>query len=157
MVVCLNSHLIKNIKWNCILKVQPNLLPNFVYEEKVDVLNTVGENYIEVNDCEVDIVENIVQNLAETKSSDWKSRAHVISMVGDIPNFVDFFGVERFDVVVVPYLVYIFNFMKAKERVSKINLFAQLMSCKFGKKIGGLKYSKYLFALHGSFQISKIN
>ena len=78
-------------------------------------------------------------------------------MVGDIPKFVDFFGVERFDVVVVPYFVYIFNFMKAKEKVSKINLFAQLMSCMFGKKIGGLKYSKYLFALHGRFQISTIN
>ena len=132
-------------------------MPNFAYEKKVDVLNTVGENYIEVNDCDVEIVENIVQNLAETKLGDWKCRAHAISMVGDIPKFVDFFGVERFDVVVVPCLVYIFNFMKAKERVSKINLFAQLMSCKFGKKIGGLKYSKYLFALHGRFQISTIN
>ena len=123
----------------------------------MDALNTIGGNYIKINNCEVEIVENIVQNLTETKSDDCKSRAHVIYVVGNILKFVDYFGVERFDVILVPYLVYIFNFMKAKERVSKINLFAQMMSCKFGKKIGGLKYSKYLFALHGRFQISTIN
>ena len=124
----------------------------------MDALNTIGENYIKVNNCEVEIVENIVQNLTETKSDDCKSRAHVIYVVGNILKFVDYFGVERFDVILVPYLVYIFNFMKAKERGSKVNLFAQLMSCKFGKKTGGLMYSKYLFAWHGrDFQFNFCN
>ena len=31
------------------------------------------------------------------------------------------------------------------------------MSCKFGKNTKGLKYSKYLFAWHGRFQILTIN
>ena len=39
----------------------------------MDVLNKVGENYIEVGDCEVEIVENLVQDLDETKSGDCKS------------------------------------------------------------------------------------
>ena len=42
-------------------------------QQKMDVLNKVGENYIEVGDCEVEIVENIVQDLDETKSGDCKS------------------------------------------------------------------------------------
>ena len=90
----------------------------------MDALNIVGDNYIKVNNCEVEIVENIVQNLTETKSDDCKSRAQVIFVVEDILKFVDFFWVEIFDVILVPYLVYIFNFMKAKERESKVNLFA---------------------------------
>ena len=57
----------------------------------MDALNTVCENYIKVNNCEVEIIENIVQNLTETKSDDCKSRAHVIFVVGDILKFVDFF------------------------------------------------------------------
>ena len=86
----------------------------------------VGENYSEVADCEVKIVENFVQDLHEPKSGDCKSDAHV-------------------------------NCMKLRKENLKLIFFHQLMSCKFGKKTKGLKYSKYLFAWHGRFQISTIN
>ena len=49
-------------------------------EEKIDVLNMVGENYSEVDDCEVKNVENFVQDLHEPKSGDCKSNAHVNCM-----------------------------------------------------------------------------
>ena len=78
-------------------------------------------------------------------------------MVGDTPKFIDFVGIERFDSILNSHLVNIVNYMKAKERESQVNLFPQLMSCKFGKKTKGLKYSKYLFAWDGRVQISTIN
>ena len=49
-------------------------------KEKKNVLNMVGENYSEVADCEVKIVENFVQDLHEPKSGDCKSDAHVNCM-----------------------------------------------------------------------------
>ena len=101
--------------------------------------------------CEVEIVENIVQDFDEPNSGDCKSNSHVISVVGDTPKFIDFVGVERFDSIINSHLV------KVKKREAQINLFPQLMNCKFGKKTKGLKYSKYLFAWHGRFQISTIN
>ena len=70
---------------------------------------------------------------------------------------IAFDGIERFDSTINSYLVNIVNCMKAKERESQANLFLLLMSCNFIKKTKGLKYSKYLFAWHGKFQISTIN
>ena len=80
----------------------------------MDVLNIVGENYIEVDDCEVEIVENIVQDLNEPKLGDCRSEAHAISMVGDAPKFIDFVGFERFDSIINSNLVNIVNFVKAQ-------------------------------------------
>ena len=77
-----------------------------------------------------------------------------IILVGDIETkFIDFIGVERFDVIINSYLVIIFNCMKIKGQEVQI---AQLMTFKFGKKTRK-KYSKYLFSWHGRFQISKMN
>jgi len=78
-------------------------------------------------------------------------------MIGDTLKFIDFDGIERFDSTINSSLVNIVNCIKAKERESQANLFLLLTSCKFRKMTKGLKYSKYLFAWHGKFQISTIN
>ncbi len=59
----------------------------------------------------------------------------------------DFIGVDS-------YVVNFVNCMKTQEKES---LIIQSMNCKNEKKTKGLKYSKYLFAWHGRFQISTIN
>ena len=47
--------------------------------------------------------------------------------------------------------------MKIKEKEIQVELFIPLMSCKYGKKIKGLKHSKYFFIWSGRFQVSKMN
>ena len=68
--------------------------------------------------------------------------------------FINFIGVERFDVIIDSYLLNIVNCMKIKGQEVQV---AQLMTFKFGKKTRKMKYSKYLFSWHGRFQISKMN
>ena len=68
--------------------------------------------------------------------------------------FIDFIGVERFDLIIDSYLVNIENYMKIKGEEVQV---AQLMTSKFGKKTKKMKYSKHLFSWHGRFQISKTN
>ena len=75
-----------------------------------------------------------------------------IILVGDIETkFIDFIGVEIFDLIIDSYLENIVNYMKIKEEEVQV---AQLMTFKFGKKTKKMKYSKYLFSWHG---ISKMN
>ena len=78
-------------------------------------------------------------------------------MVSNTLKFIDFIGVDRFDLIVSSYLVNLYNYMKTKEKEIQVDFFIPLMSCKYGKKIKGLKHSKYLFIWSGGFQISKIN
>ena len=66
-------------------------------------------------------------------------------------------GLIDFDSMIGSYLINLYNCMKTKEKEIQIDLFIPLMSCKYGKKINGLKHSKYSFAWHGRFQISKMN
>ena len=66
-------------------------------------------------------------------------------MVRDTPKFIDFIGVDRFDSIISSYLVNLYNYIKTKEKEIQVDLFILLMSCKYGKKIKGLKHSKYLF------------
>ena len=68
--------------------------------------------------------------------------------------FIDFIGVERFDVIIDSYLLNIVNYMKIKGEEVQV---AQLMTFKFGKKTKKMEYSKHLFSWHGRFQISKMN
>ena len=92
-------------------------------EEKIDVLNTVSENCNKVDDCEVEILENIVQDIDQSKSRDHcKFDAYVISVVGDTPKFIDFVGAKRFASIINSHLVNIVNCMKAKEGDSHVNL-----------------------------------
>ena len=68
--------------------------------------------------------------------------------------FIDFIGVERFNLTIDSYLVKIVNNMKIEGQEVQI---AQLMTFKFGKNTKKMKYSKYLFTWYGRFQISTIN
>ena len=61
-------------------------------------------------------------------------------MVDIETKFIDFIGVERFDLIIDSYLVNIGNCMKIKGQEVQA---AQLMTFKFDKKIRELKYSKY--------------
>ena len=101
-----------------------------------------------------EIIEEVVNDLTEIKLDDCNAQAPTI-LVGDTEQkFIDFVGVERFDLIINSYLMNIVNCIKIKRQEVQV---AQLMSCKYGKKIKGAQYFKYLFAWYGRFQISKMN
>ena len=69
-------------------------------------------------------------------------------------NFIDFIGVERFDLIIDSYLVNTVNCMKIKGQEVQV---AQLITFKFDKKTRKMEYSISLFSWCGRFQISTIN
>ena len=73
-------------------------------------------------------------------------------MVSDTSKFIDFIEVDRFDSIVSSYFVNLYYYMKTKEKEIQFDLFITLIICKYGKKIKGLKHSKYLFIWSGIFQ-----
>ena len=91
------------------------------------------------------------------KSYDCQFQDPFILVVRNTPKFIDFIGVDRFNLIVSSYLVNLFNYMKTKEKQIQVDMFIPLMSCKYVKKIKGLKHSKYLFSWHGRFNISTLN
>ena len=124
-----------------------------------------NEDPILEKDIEVKMVETIkeeieqesFEDLNENKSFDYQFQDSFILVVSDTSKFINFIGVDRFDSIASSYLVNLYNCMRTKEKEIPINLFIPLMSRKYGNKIKGLKYSKYLFAWHGRFQIPKMN
>ena len=125
----------------------------------------INENPIIEKDLEVEIVktikeeiiEEVVNVLDEVKLDNCNVQALIILLGDTKTKFIDFIGVDRFDSIVSSYLVNLYNYMKTKEKEIQINLFIPLMSCKYGKKIKGLKHSKYLFIWSERFQILKLN
>ena len=87
----------------------------------VEIVETIKE----------EIIEEVVNNLDEVKLDDRNIHAPII-LVGDTKTkFIDFIGVERFDLIINSYLVNIVNCMNIKgEEVQVI----QLMTFKFDKK-----------------------
>ena len=135
-----------------------------VIEEKpkIKIVEEINEDPIIEKDLEVkiietikeEIIEEVVNDLDEVKLDDCNVQPPII-LVGDTKTkFIDFIGVERFDVIIDFYLVNIVNCMKSKGQEVQV---AQFMTFKFGKKERKMKYSKYLFSCHGRFQISKMN
>ena len=110
-----------------------------------------------VETIEEEIEEDSFMDLNEIKLYDCQSQDPFILVVSNIPKSIDFIGVDRFDLIVSSYLVNLYNYIKTKEKEIQVDLFILLMSCKYGKKIKGLKHSKYLFFWSGRFHISKIN
>lgn len=53
--------------------------------------------------------------------------------------------------IVASCLVDKYNCMKIKVKEIQVDLFILSISSKYGKKVKGLKYSKYLFAWHVRF------
>ena len=70
-----------------------------------------------------------------------------ILVVTDTPKFIDFIGIDRFDSTVSSYLINCYNYMKIKEKEIQVDLFIPLMSCKYGKKIKGLKHFEVIVYL----------
>ena len=79
------------------------------------------------------------------KSYDCEFQDPFILVVSNTPKFIDFIGVDRFNLIVSSYLVNLNNYMKTKEKEIQVDLFNLLMSCKYRKKIKGIKHLKYLF------------
>ena len=116
-------------------------------------MKEINEDLIIEKDLEVETVETIkeeiidevVKNLDEVKLDNCNVQTPII-LVGDTEKkFIDFIGETRFDLIIDSYLVNIYNYMKTKEKEIHVDLSIPLMSCKYGKKIKGLKHSKYLF------------
>ena len=86
------------------------------------------ENNLEVEIVETikeEIIEGVFNDLDEVKLDDCNIQAPII-LVGDIEtNFIDFIGMERFDLIIDSYLVNIFNCMKIKGQEVQV---AQLMT-----------------------------
>ena len=81
-----------------------------------------------------EIIEEVVNDLNEIKLDDFNAQAPTI-LVGDTEQkFIDFVGLERFDLIINSYLMNIVNCIKIKRQEVQV---AQLMSCKYGKKIKG--------------------
>ena len=138
----------------------------FIEEEpEIKTVEKINEGPIIQKDLEVVILETIkeeiigevVNDLDEVKLDDCNVQAPII-LVGDTEiKFIDFIGVDRFDSIDSSYLVNLYNYTKINEKEIQVDWFIPLMSCKYGKKIKGLKHSKYLFISNGRFQISKVN
>ena len=98
-----------------------------------------------VETIEEEIEEENFKDLNEIKSYDCQSQDPFILVVNNTLKFIDFIGVDRFDLIVSSYLVNLYNYMKTKVKEIQVDLFIPLISCNYGKKIKGLKHSKYLF------------
>ena len=73
---------------------------------EVEIVGTIKE----------EIIEEVVNDLDEVKLDNCNVQAPII-LVGDTEiKFIDFIGVERFDVIIDSYLVNIVNFMKIKDK-----------------------------------------
>ena len=105
---------------------------------EVEIVETIKE----------EIIEEVVNDLDEIKLDDCNIQTPIILVEDTKTKFIDFTGVERFDLIIDSYLVYIVNCMKIKVQEVEV---AQLMTFKFGKKIRKLKYSKYFSSWHGRF------
>ena len=87
--------------------------------EEIDE-NPITEKYLEVKMAEMvetiedEIEEESFKDLDEVKLGDCNVQSPII-LVGDTEtNFINFIGVERFDLIIVSYLVNIVNCMKIK-------------------------------------------
>ena len=91
-------------------------------EFEIKIVEEINEDPIIEKDLEIEIVEiikneiieEVVNNLGEVKFDDCNVQA-LIFLVGDTEiKFIDFIGVERFDVIIDSYLLNIVNCMKIK-------------------------------------------
>ncbi|KAK9996869.1 hypothetical protein SO802_021555 [Lithocarpus litseifolius] len=131
-------------------------------EPEIKIVEEINEDSIIEKDLEVKIVETIkketieevVNNLDEVKLDDCNVQAPIILVGGTETKYIDFIGVERFDLIINSHLVNIFNRVRIKGQEVQV---AQVMTFKFGKNTKKMKNSKYLLSWHGRFQISTIN
>ena len=124
---------------------------DIVIEEECEI-KEINEDHIIEKDLEVEVVETIkeeiieeVVNVLNKVKLDVFNVQTTIILVGDTKTkFIDFIGLEKFDLIIESYLVNIVNCMKIKGQEVQV---AQLMTFKFGNKTRKMKYSKYFFLL----------
>ena len=124
-----------------------------------------SEDPIIEKDLEIEMIETIEEeieeesfkDLNEIKSYDCQSQDPFILMVIDTLKYINFIGVDRFNSIVCSYLVNLYNYMTTKKKEIQVDFFIPLMSFKYGKKIKGLRHSKYFFYLERKILYSKIN
>ena len=95
-----------------------------VIEEKpeIKIVEEINEDHIIEKDLEIEIVETIkeeiiqevVNDLDEIKLDDYNIQTPIILLEDTEIKFIDFIGVERFDLIIDSYLVNIVNYMKIK-------------------------------------------
>ena len=150
-----NIEIFKEINEGLVIEEKPKI--KIVEENNEDPIIEKDLEVKIVENIEEEIIEEVVNDLDEVKLDNCNVQAPII-LVGDTETkFIDFIGVDRFDSIASSYLVTLYNYMKTKEKEIQVDLFISLMSCKYGKKIKGLKHSKYLFIWSKRFQISKMN
>ena len=109
---------------NSNVKIYEKINEDIVIEEEfeIKIVEEINEDPIIEKDLEAkvvetikeEIIEKVVNDLDEVKLNDCNIQAPII-LVGVIETkFIDFIGVERFDLIIDSYLVNIFNCMKIK-------------------------------------------
>ena len=103
------------------------------------------------------IVKNIVEDPIEVKYDD-KSTTHNPQVSVDLLKMTtqndDFLGVENFNFIISPLLIFVTNKLKVDENKFYATLYEEFKS---QNRIKSLKHSKYLFNWSEIFQISTIN
>ena len=110
-----------------------------VKEENIEIYEEINEDRIIEKGVEIEIVQTIkeeiikevVNDLNEIKLDDCNIQTPIILLGNAETKFIDFIGVERFDLTIDSYLVNIANYMKIKGKEVQV---AQLMTFKLGKK-----------------------
>ena len=150
-----NIEILKEINEGLVIEEKPKI--KIVEENNEDPIIEKDLEVKIVESIEEEIIEKVVNDLDEVKLDNCNVQAPIILVRDTETKFIDFIGVDRFDSIASSYLVTLYNYMKTKEKEIQVDLFISLMSCKYGKKIKGLKHSKYLFIWSGRFHISKMN
>ena len=105
------------------IEISKEIIEGLVMEEdpKIKIiLEENNENPIIDKDLEVKMIETVEEeieeegfkDLNEIKSYDCQSQDPFILVVSDMPKFIDFIGVDKFDSIVNSYLVNLYNNMK---------------------------------------------
>ena len=105
------------------IEISKEIIEGLVMEEdpKIKIiLEENNENPIIDKDLEVKMIETVEEeieeegfkDLNEIKSYDCQSQDPFILVVSDMPKFIDFIGVDKFDSIVSSYLVNLYNNMK---------------------------------------------
>ena len=123
------------------IEIYEEINEGLVIEEELEIkiVEEINEDPIIEKDLEVEIVETIkeeiieevVNDLNEIKLDDCNIQTPIILLGNAETKFIDFIGVERFDLTIDSYLVNIANYMKIKGKEVQV---AQLMTFKLGKK-----------------------
>ena len=106
-----------------------------VKDENIEIFQKINEGLIIEEEPKINIVETIkketieevVNDLNEVKLHDCNIQAPIILVGGTETKYIDFIGVEIFDLIIDSYLVNIFNCMKIKGQEIQV---AQLMTFK---------------------------